>query len=149
MAVPACHPNNSNPSSLSSASLLLQRFGTMSFALDEPPGDDKLKNDGVRGEVLSSSSALAVEAREPVPEYTESDAEALFTPPAPPPADVKLNKLDLPVALPQINTNYDSAFLRAFTPVLGSSGITQEDWLKIIDGLNIAIVRSLARIVLV
>jgi hypothetical protein len=119
----------------------------MSFAYDGPPGDDKRKMDGVREEV--PSSALVVEDRDPVPEYTESDAEALFTPPAPPPADVKLNKLDLPVALPQINTNYDSAFLRAFTPVLDSSGITQEDWLKFIDGLNIAIVRSLARIFLV
>lgn len=116
----------------------------MSFTYDEPPGDDKRKMDGVRGEV--PSSALAVEDRDAVPEYTESDAETLFTPPPPPPADVKLKKLDLPVALPQINTNYDSAFLRAFTPALGSSGITQEDWLKFIDGLNIAIVRSPARI---
>lgn len=110
----------------------------MSLTYAEPIGDDKLKVDGA-GEVPS----LAIEYHDPVPEYTESDAETLFASPAPPPAHVALKNLDLPVVLPQINTNYDSAFLRAYNPILADSAILEEDWLRFIDGLNIAIVRTM------
>jgi hypothetical protein len=115
----------------------------MSFTYEEPLSDDKLKMDGAV-ENVPSTRAIAVEDRDPVPEYTESDAETLFAPPALPPAHVTLKKLDLPVVLPQVNTDYDSAFLRAYNPVLADSGVTEEDWLTFIDGLNIAIVCTVA-----
>lgn len=75
---------------------------------------------------------------EPLPEYSESDAEELFGPVPPPPAEAQ--KLAAPLVLPQIATNYDSAFLRAYNPILEASGIFVDDWMKFIDGLNIAIV---------
>lgn len=77
-------------------------------------------------------------AAEPLPEYSESDAEELFGFVPPPPAEAQ--KLAAPLVLPQIATNYDSAFLRAYNPILEASGILLDDWMKFIDGLNIAIV---------
>lgn len=74
----------------------------------------------------------------PLPEYSESDADELLGSVLSPPTDVQ--KLAAPLVLPQIATNYDSAFLRAYNPILEASGILLDDWMKFIDGLNIAIV---------
>jgi hypothetical protein len=51
-------------------------------------------------------------------------------------------RLPLPLALPQTSSKYDSPFLRAYNQQLEQSGIYQDDWLKFIDGLNCAMVRT-------
>lgn len=89
-------------------------------------------------DMSSSSRAQAPNSSEALPEYTDSDAQALLGYYPPPPAAA--DPLPLPLALPQVRHSYDSAFLRAYNPDLEHSGIFQEDWLKFIDGLNIAIV---------
>jgi hypothetical protein len=70
--------------------------------------------------------------------FTDSDAELLLGAFPPPPADCK--PLAGPVCLPQTVAGYDSPFARAFNPELLASGIEETDWLKFLDGLNIAIV---------
>jgi hypothetical protein len=69
---------------------------------------------------------------------TESDAELLLGTFPPPPPSCK--PLPVPVCLPQTVSGYDSPFARGFNPHLSESGIEQVDWLKFLDGLNIAIV---------
>lgn len=76
------------------------------------------------------------------PEYTDEDAESLFGVPPPVPDRATLQKLPLPVAVPQIRVAYDASFVRAYSPELVRSGVTQNDWLKFVDGLNIAMVLS-------
>lgn len=73
------------------------------------------------------------------PEYTESDAEALFGIPPPPPTHGTA-RLSLPVAIPQTTNKYDAAFARAYDDHLRHSGIEMADWLRFTDGLNLAIV---------
>lgn len=71
--------------------------------------------------------------------YTDSDAERLIgTEVSAPPKQVE--KLSLPVALPQIAAGFDAPFLRGYGD-LASSGIRQDDWLRFVDGLNVALVR--------
>jgi hypothetical protein len=75
----------------------------------------------------------------PPPNYTDSDADVLLGSLLPPPTSCQ--RLDLPICLPQTVSGYDAPFARAYNPVLSASGIEQIDWLKFLDGLNIAIVR--------
>jgi len=79
------------------------------------------------------------ETSAPPPNYTDSDADVLLGSLLPPPTSCQ--RLDLPVCLPQTVSGYDAPFARAYNPVLSASGIEQIDWLKFLDGLNIAIVR--------
>lgn len=79
------------------------------------------------------------------PEYTENDAAQLLGAVTPPPPRSSLRRLSRPVALPQIANDYDSPFARGWNDDLLASGIEQRDWLKFIDGLNIAMV-SITRI---
>jgi hypothetical protein len=74
----------------------------------------------------------------PPPSYTDEDA-AILLGKFPPPQD-SLRPLAVPVCLPQTVSGYDSPFARAYNPELVESGIGELDWLKFIDGLNIAIV---------
>lgn len=76
------------------------------------------------------------------PNYTEADAEVLLGRYPPPPRVV--DRLSLPVALPQIAGTYDASFLRAYNRYLEHSGVNQEDWLRFLDGLNVAIVSPIA-----
>lgn len=87
-------------------------------------------------------STTALNSIDDLPSYTDADAETLLGefPPAPP----EVARLDLPLALPQIAGSYDSSFLRAYSPDLERSGVSQDEWLRFIDGLNIAIVSTLS-----
>ncbi len=76
----------------------------------------------------------------PPPGYTTKDAELLFGARSPLPFDAKLAPLPLPVVLPQDGTSWDSPFARGYHPEMRASGIEMGDWLRFIDGLNIAIV---------
>lgn len=76
---------------------------------------------------------------EPLPVYTDSDAEALFG--TPPPPTVK-ERLPVPICLPQVTRGYDSPFARGWNPQLATCGIEQEDWLRFLDSLNIAMVSN-------
>lgn len=74
------------------------------------------------------------------PEYTEEDAAQLFgaVPLAPPRSSLRI--LDVPVALPQTSNSYDAPFSRGWDPLMEESGVEMVDWLRFIDGLNIAMV---------
>lgn len=74
------------------------------------------------------------------PAYTNLDAELVFGTPVPPPANGS-RRLQLPICLPQITGGYDSPFARAYNPQLAESAIEQDDFLKFLDALNIAMVR--------
>lgn len=76
----------------------------------------------------------------PPPAYTDSDAELLFGTPPPPPTDANKQHLHVPVCLPQITGGYDSPFARGYNPQLAVSGIEENDWLRFLDSLNIAMV---------
>lgn len=67
------------------------------------------------------------------PTYTEEDAKLLFSPPSPPHSPVQ--NIPLPFCVPQLSTGLESPFVRAYSPALAGSGISQEDWLKFTDGL--------------
>lgn len=83
---------------------------------------------------------------EPPPTSTDADAEALFgTPPLPGPGTVK-ERLPVPICLPQATRGYDSPFVRGWHPQLVTSGIEQEDWLRFLDSLNIAMVSNVERL---
>ena len=77
-------------------------------------------------------------SEETPPAYTDSDAKALF--PTPPPPTVTSQRLPVPICLPQVTRGYDSPFARGWHPQLATSGIEQDDWLKFLDSLNIAMV---------
>lgn len=77
---------------------------------------------------------------ERLPEYTDADAETLFGSVSPLPAGARVERLPVPLVLPQIAGSYDSPFFRAYNPALQDSEITQDEWLRFIDGLNIAMV---------
>lgn len=74
------------------------------------------------------------------PAYTDADAELLFDIRHPPTAESSRQRLDLPLCLPQTTSGYDSPFARAYNPQLEASGIEQDEWLKFLDALNIAMV---------
>ncbi|KAF8343179.1 uncharacterized protein EI90DRAFT_3115695 [Cantharellus anzutake] len=73
------------------------------------------------------------------PRYTDEDVELLFRSPPPPATHAKSVPLPVPVVLPQDGTSWDSPFARGYHPDMRDSGIEMDDWLKFIDGLNIAI----------
>lgn len=89
---------------------------------------------------MNSDPSLKPDLETPAPpsDFTDSDAELLLGTFPPPPATCK--PLSVPVCLPQTVSGYDSPFARAFNPQLSDSGIDEVDWLKFLDGLNIAIV---------
>lgn len=87
-----------------------------------------------------SPSYSQIPSTDQLPTYTEDDAEELLGQYPPPPRDVE--PLPLPVAVPQIASSYDSPFLRAYNPELERSGVEQEEWLRFVDGLNIAMVST-------
>lgn len=76
------------------------------------------------------------------PEYTEDDAAILLGAVTPAPPRSSLRPLSLPVALPQTTKSYDAPFVRGWNDDLLASGVEQHDWLKFIDGLNIAMVSN-------
>lgn len=86
----------------------------------------------------ANASRPQAEAYDSPPEYTSSDAENLLGQFSAPPSD--LQSLALPLALPQISSSYDSPFLRAYSSELVRAGVQQDEWLRFIDGLNIAMV---------
>lgn len=86
-----------------------------------------------------SPSTKSPPANEPV--YTDADAQALFGTPSPSPPLSSLSKLSLPVVFPQTATRFDSPFARGYNDHMRYSGIEMNDWLKFVDGLNIAMVR--------
>lgn len=77
---------------------------------------------------------------DPPPVYTDSDAEALWI--TPPPPSILKERLPVPICLPQATRGYDSPFVRGWNPELVTCGIEQEDWLKFLDSLNIAMVST-------
>jgi hypothetical protein len=85
-----------------------------------------------------SKSSISTPKTESPPNFTDSDAEILLGSFPLPPASCK--PLPVPVCLPQTVSGYDSPFARAFNPELVTSGVEEVDWLKFLDGLNIAIV---------
>jgi hypothetical protein len=88
---------------------------------------------------IKADPSLGPPAPNRVPsDFTDSDAELLLGTFPPPPATCK--PPDVPVCLPQTVSGYDSPFARAYNPQLSQSGIEEVDWLKFLDGLNIAIV---------
>jgi hypothetical protein len=76
------------------------------------------------------------------PAYTDADAELLLDIQRPPTAESPSQRLDLPLCLPQTTSGYDSPFARAYNPQLEASGIEQDEWLKFLDALNIAMTAS-------
>ncbi|KAK7037826.1 hypothetical protein VNI00_010787 [Paramarasmius palmivorus] len=68
-----------------------------------------------------------------LPTHEESTSE-------PPP----YSQLPSPVCLPQtsLHAKWDSAFARGYNPAIGQAGISQEEFLNFIDGLNLAIAAS-------
>lgn len=77
------------------------------------------------------------------PPFTDEDTSKLLGDLPPPPQS--LRPLTLPVCLPQTVSGYDAPFARAYNPELAASGIEAGDWLKFLDGLNIAIVSEFPR----
>jgi hypothetical protein len=73
--------------------------------------------------------------------YTDLDAELVFGTPAPPP-EISRQPLQVPICLPQITGGYDSPFARAYNPHLAASGVEQDEFLKFLDALNVAMVRT-------
>lgn len=85
----------------------------------------------------------------PPPAYTEEDVAVLFEPhtqlrSSDAGGDVGVGfsgagrRLVRPVALPQTGGAYDAPFVRAWAPALAGKGITMEDWLGFVEGLNVA-----------
>ncbi|KAF8307280.1 hypothetical protein DL93DRAFT_136346 [Clavulina sp. PMI_390] len=74
--------------------------------------------------------------------YTEADAATLFGTPPPAPNRASIQRLSLPVALPQTRVAYDAPFVRGWNQELALSGVHQDEWLAFLDGLNIAMTTS-------
>lgn len=104
---------------------------------DSPNVDGRISPENTTVTIPASQPSLDLD---PVPEYTEEDAASLFGVPPPIPDPENLQKLPLPVAIPQIRVSYDAGFVRAYSPELEKSGITEDQWLRFVDGLNIAMV---------
>lgn len=76
-----------------------------------------------------------------LPIFTDSDVTALFNPsPSPSPPYSQSPSLLAPICIPQLNPTFDSPFIRAYAPALGEKGISKEEWLGFLDGLNLALV---------
>lgn len=75
------------------------------------------------------------------PPYTDNDAKIVYATP-PPPSQYHRQRLQLPVCLPQVTGGYDSPFARGYNPQLAASGIDQDEFLKFLDALNIAMAAS-------
>ncbi|KAJ6477860.1 hypothetical protein C8R47DRAFT_1198686 [Mycena vitilis] len=75
----------------------------------------------------------------------DRDADFLiqsFLPPVPPPSPPEHSGIHLPFCSPQIAGAYDSPFARGYNPALQNVGISQEQLLAFIDGLNCAMTAS-------
>ena len=89
----------------------------------------------------SGLSSRSDEDPNQLPVYSQADVDALFHPSASQ-APPTYSGLSQPVALPQLNTRFDSPFVRAYSPTFSAIGITQDDWLAFQDGLNAALIGS-------
>lgn len=88
----------------------------------------------------SNNNAYTTPTSDQLPAYSKEDVVSLFTPSSrPTPSHTALPQ---PVALPQINTAFDSPFVRAYAYSLAQAGISQQDWLAFQDGLNAALIGS-------
>ncbi|KAG8873666.1 hypothetical protein FRB98_008854 [Tulasnella sp. 332] len=76
----------------------------------------------------------------PIPAYTDDDARVLFPVYAPPPGVII--PLRLPLCIPQLSIGMEAPFARAYSAEILQSGIEQDDLLKFIDGLNMAMLAS-------
>ncbi len=75
------------------------------------------------------------------PAYSEEDTLALFEPHSSGGGErggAAGRRLARPVAVPQTGGAYDSPFARAWAPALAAQGISRDDWLAFVDGLNVA-----------
>ncbi|KAI5477616.1 hypothetical protein MNV49_006103 [Pseudohyphozyma bogoriensis] len=100
--------------------------------------------------VPSSSAATPSTDSAAGPIFTDSDVRELFDA-VPPPAytpstttttEDEKKKLDPIIALPRINMAYDSPIVRAYPPSLADRGVSMEQWVEFVDGLNIALMGS-------
>lgn len=81
------------------------------------------------------------------PSFTDEDAASLFNPiESNLPDKVPVNPLSKPIAIPQIDSSFDSPILRAFPPELTKVSISERDWLDFCDGLNIALVCFISKL---
>ncbi|KAI5479938.1 hypothetical protein MNV49_002228 [Pseudohyphozyma bogoriensis] len=71
-------------------------------------------------------------------DFTDADAVALF--PDPSPVNSYTTPLSAPIVIPQLDDDFDAPFFRAYPTQIGS--ISEEDWAKFIDGLNLALIAS-------
>lgn len=91
----------------------------------------------------SSQFAAETQSNEILPPaYTEAGVDALFDTPLST-APESNGRLPVPICPPQVTRGYDSPFARGYKPQFAISGIEQEDWLKFLDSLNIAMVRQI------
>ncbi|KAH8113843.1 hypothetical protein DFH11DRAFT_278873 [Phellopilus nigrolimitatus] len=84
-------------------------------------------------------SAVAASPEELVA-HSNKVAEVLFT--DIPRAPATHEPLRLPFCLPQMSSGGTSTFVRAYSRELHASGVKMDDWLRFIDGLNIAMTAS-------
>ncbi|KAI5117563.1 hypothetical protein M0805_004476 [Coniferiporia weirii] len=97
----------------------------------------------------ASSSSYQTQLRDivvtPGPEeltkYSNEDAEALFSNFRSPPSG-GIQPLAMPLCLPQATSGPTSLFVRAYSRELQASGIEIDDWMRFVDGLNLAMTAS-------
>ncbi|KAI5117050.1 hypothetical protein M0805_007907, partial [Coniferiporia weirii] len=80
-------------------------------------------------------------APEELAKYSNQDAEALFSGFRESPSG-GVQPLALPLCLPQATSGANALFVRAYSQELRSSGIEVDDWMRFIDGLNLAMTAS-------
>ncbi|KAK7019940.1 hypothetical protein R3P38DRAFT_2536107 [Favolaschia claudopus] len=87
-------------------------------------------------------------AYQPTPSQLAHDADT-FIQPFLPPSDIRTastgstNGIPLPLCIPQVASSFTSPFARGYNPVLEiSAGISQDQLLAFIDGLNLAMTAS-------
>ncbi|KAI5121177.1 hypothetical protein M0805_005978, partial [Coniferiporia weirii] len=78
---------------------------------------------------------------EELTKYSNQDAEALFSDFRSPPSG-GIQPLAMPLCLPQATSGPNSLFVRAYSQELQASGIEIDDWMRFIDGLNLAMTAS-------
>ncbi|KAI5121179.1 hypothetical protein M0805_005980 [Coniferiporia weirii] len=76
-------------------------------------------------------------ATEEISEYSNEDAEALFSGFRRVPSE-GIQPLAVPLCIPQTTPGATTLFTRAYSPELQASGIEMDDWIKFIDALNLA-----------
>lgn len=99
---------------------------------------------------MSSSSSSVPEAAKSTGVQLTRDAEVLIetfllqsSPLSPPSYSPQAYDLSLPVCVPQLTSGFDTPFSRGYNHSLASSvGISQEEFLNFIDGLNMALIAS-------